>query len=493
MIRISCQLARAPKRLFEFDELPVRIGFREDSHVVLDPPDNAGAEIAILRDIDSSLKVQSTRSSGAFQLNGRPIDAILEIVPVKDQIVIGTYVIKVEVYVDPDELRVKMAAEAKAREADEKRKREAAAKKESTAKIEDMTPEKYLKLFFEPVRQYLDDPDVSEIMINGPSSIFIEKKGKVQKIDATFTGEVSLQAAVRNVARYIGRLINKDHPRLDARLPDGSRVHAVIPPLARNGTTVAIRKFRKDRLSPEMLVQFGSLTDPGAKLVELLVRLHKNIIVAGATSSGKTSVLNMLSGFIEPTERILVLEDSSELQLQQDHVVYFETRKPDEHGKGEVTIRDLVHSAMRLRPDRIVVGEIRGGEALDLLQAMNTGHEGSMTTIHANSPVDALSRLETCALLSGVDIPLSALREQVASAIHAVVQTARLFDGSRKITAISEVLGKKDGEYHVQDLYVFDMQGIDKDGKLIGQHRFTGVKTDMEAEAKKRGWSWPAS
>ena len=493
MIRISCQSGKGPRRMFEFEEMPVRVGFRDDSHIPLDPSEEAGPEIAILRDFDGSLKVQSTRSPGHFQLNGRPIDAILDVVPAKDRIQTAAYTLVIEAYVDPDELRVKMAAEAKAKQAEERRAKEAADQQLTAPKAEEMTPAAYLKLFFGPVREYLDNDDVSEIMINGPTSIYIELNGKVQKIEAGFSGERSLQAAVQNVARHIGRFINRDHPRLDARLPDGSRVHAIIPPLARNGTTVAIRKFRKDRLTPDKLVQFGSIDQPGVELIELLVKLHKNIIVSGATSSGKTSVLNMLSSFIESDGRVLVLEDASELQLQQEHVVYFETRKPDEHGKGEVTIRDLVHSALRLRPDRLVVGEIRGGEAIDLLQAMNTGHDGSMSTIHANSPRDALMRLETCVLLGGVEIPLVALREQVATAVHVVVQTARLFDGSRKITHISEVLGKKDGEYYLQDLYRFEMKEVDKDGKIVGTHQFTGVKTAIADEAKRRGWRMPGS
>jgi len=236
---------------------------------------------------------------------------------------------------------------------------------------------------------------------------------------------------------------------------------------------VAIRKFKKEKLTINQLIQFGSITEAGAQLIDTIVKLHKNVIVSGATSSGKTSVLNVLSSFIPEKERILVIEDASELQLQQPHTVCFETRKPDKNDKGEVTIRDLVHSSLRLRPDRLVIGEIRGGEALDLLQALNTGHAGSMSTIHANSSRDCLSRIETCALLSGIDIPLSALRAQVAAAIDVVVHTARLSDGSRKITAISEVLGLKDGEYQLQDLYLFKVEGIGPDGSLNGH--FTGA------------------
>ncbi len=345
----------------------------------------------------------------------------------------------------------------------------------------------HLGLFFEPIRAYLEDDTVSEIMINGPDKIFIERKGKLEQSDQKFISEPALKAAAVNVAKSVGRLLNEDNPRLDARLPDGSRVHAVIPPLARNGTVIAIRKFTKERLTIEQLISFGSITPDGAHLIDTCVKLHKNMIVSGATSSGKTSVLNVLSAFIPDRERILVIEDSSELQLQQNHLVLFETRKPDKNGNGEVTIRDLIHSSLRLRPDRLVIGEIRGGEALDLLQALNTGHAGSMSTIHANNPHDCLFRIETCSLLSGIDIPLSALRAQVASAIDIVVHTARLTDGSRKIVAVSEILGLKDGEYQLNDLYKFKIKGIAPDGTIEGAFSGCGNKPTFLEEAGLMG------
>ena len=289
------------------------------------------------------------------------------------------------------------------------------------------------------------------------------------------------------MARSVGRFFDKENPRLDARLPDGSRVHAVMPPLSRVGTIVAIRKFRREKMTIQHLIDFGSITKEGAHLLDVIVKLGRNLIVSGATSSGKTSVLNVLSGLIPDHDRILVLEDASELQLQQEHKVCFETRKADEYGKGEVTIRDLLHSALRLRPDRVVVGEIRGGEALDLLQAMNTGHEGSMSTIHANNARDSLLRMETCALLSGIEIPLSALREQVASAIHIVLQTARLHDGTRKITTITEVLPLKDREYQLQDLYVFKHEGMSPEGKINGRHVFTENRPTFMDAARQHG------
>lgn len=326
----------------------------------------------------------------------------------------------------------------------------------------------FLILFLAPVKEFLENDDVSEIMINGPDQVYIEQKGRLQKTNARFPSEPALKAAAANIAKSVGRLLNEDNPRLDARLPDGSRVHAVIPPLCRCGTVIAIRKFKKDTLSIEKMLEYGSLSNEAMLLIKAAVRLHKNIIVSGATSSGKTSVLNVLSSFINDNERVLVIEDASELQLQQEHVVSFETRKPDKNGNGEVTIRDLIISSLRLRPDRLVIGEIRSGEALDLLQALNTGHAGSMSTIHANSSLDCLFRLETCALLSGIEIPLTALRAQVASAIDIVVQTARLSDGSRKITGISEVLPLKDGEYQTRDLLAWQTNHITPEGVVEG-------------------------
>ena len=326
----------------------------------------------------------------------------------------------------------------------------------------------FLTLFLQPVAEHLADDDVSEILINGPERVYVERKGRLEEVPARFVSEPALKAAAANIAKSVGRILDEMHPRLDARLPDGSRVHAVIPPLARVGTVIAIRKFKKDTLTIERMQAFGSVDERARRLIRALVLLHKNVIVSGATSSGKTSVLNALSSFIPDNERVLVIEDASELQLQQRHIVPFETRKADKNGQGEVTIRDLIHSALRLRPDRIVIGEIRGGEALDLLQALNTGHAGSMSTIHANTPLDCLRRIETCALLSGIDIPLSALRAQVASAIGAVVHTARLSDGSRKVVSIAEVLPLERGEYRVRELHRWKTASIAPDGTVCG-------------------------
>ena len=327
----------------------------------------------------------------------------------------------------------------------------------------------FLVLFLAPVREYLEDDSVSEILINGSGQVYIERRGKLEEVAARFVSEAALKAAAANIAKSVGRILDEMHPRLDARLPDGSRVHAVIPPLSRIGTVIAIRKFKKDTLTIDKMMEFGSLDEPMRRLIRALVLLHKNVIVSGATSSGKTSVLNALSSFIPEGERVLVIEDASELQLQQRHIVPFETRKADKNGQGEVTIRDLIHSALRLRPDRIVIGEIRGGEALDLLQALNTGHAGSMSTIHANTPLDCLRRIETCALLSGIDVPLVALRAQVASAIDAVVHTARLSDGSRKIVSVAEVSPLEGGDYRVRELVAWKTDAIAPDGKVSGR------------------------
>ena len=342
----------------------------------------------------------------------------------------------------------------------------------------------FLVLFLEPVRPYLEDDSVSEILINGAQSVYIERKGKLEKTDAVFPSEPALKAAATNIAKSVGRILNDEYPRLDARLPDGSRVHAVIPPLSAKGTVIAIRKFSRDLLTVEKLLQYGSCSGSMIRLIETMVKLHKNLIVSGATSSGKTSILNLLSGFIDPGERILLIEDASELQLRQPHVVPFETRKPNKDGKGEVTIRDLIHSALRLRPDRLVIGEIRGAEALDLLQAMNTGHSGSMSTIHANSPLDAMYRLETCSLFAGFDIPISALRSQIASAVNGVVHTARLSDGSRKIVAVSEVLPLQNGEYRVQELMHWRTTAVSPDGKISGVFEKTDAVPTFKNEAE---------
>lgn len=331
----------------------------------------------------------------------------------------------------------------------------------------------YLTMFLEPVKPWLDDPAVSEIMINGPKEIYIEESGRLIKVDSAFPSEPALFAAANNIAKSVGRILNEEYPRLDARLPDGSRVHVVIPPLSRCGTVVAIRKFRTDSLQPENLIEWGSISEEMLDRLRELVRKRMNILVCGATSSGKTSILNVLSSFIDPADRILTIEDSCELQLRQPHLVPFETRRPDKDGRGEVTFRDLLHSALRLRPDRIILGEIRGGEALDLLQAMNTGHSGSMSTIHANDAADSLLRLETCVMFAGFDLPIHAIRNQIVAALNYIIHTGRLEDGSRKVLGISRVLPLDHGEYRLESEWEWIQTGVDAAGKFIGEFRKT--------------------
>lgn len=345
-----------------------------------------------------------------------------------------------------------------------------------------------LRAFLKPVLPYLDDPAVSEIMINGPEDIWIEKKGRVAKMDVKFTEE-GLLGAARNMAQFVGRVLSDERPRLDARLPDGSRIHVVIAPIARKGTTIAIRKFFKDKLTIDSLMKFGSLTRPMARLIEAGIHLKLNMVVAGGTGSGKTTLLNIVSSLIPDDERILTIEDSAELQLNQTHIVPFESRPPDKFGKGAVDMGDLLQSALRLRPDRIVVGEVRGGEAFHLMQAMNTGHGGSLATTHANTPTDTLRRLESLCLMSGIDLPMVAVRAQVASAINMVICCERLHDGSRKTTSLAEVLPLNDkGDYRTQEIFVFTPVTKDEEGHILGYHAPTGIVPNFVNRAAAFGF-----
>ncbi len=333
-----------------------------------------------------------------------------------------------------------------------------------------------------PVVKYLDDPGVSEILVNGPSEIFVERKGKLEKVSEKFPSEDDLRAAVNSIAQSVGRRINDENPRLDARLPDGSRIAAVIPPMSRKGTTLSIRKFTSTKITFNDYIKMGTISEDGARFLDIAMFLGKNIIVSGGTGSGKTTLLSLLCSRIPKGQRVLIIEDSSELQVDYEHLVMFETRMADAQGKGEVTIKDLVKSALRLRPDRIIVGEVRSGEALELLNAMNTGHKGCMGTVHANSPEDAIVRLE--ALAQGGDGKISerALRQQVASAIDLIVQISRYGDGSRRIGAISEVRGfLPDGSYDVVPIFELSRLVRRPDGTLDGKLEATGnVPTFME-------------
>ncbi|RCK74209.1 MAG: Type II/IV secretion system ATP hydrolase TadA/VirB11/CpaF, TadA subfamily [Anaerolineae bacterium] len=327
-----------------------------------------------------------------------------------------------------------------------------------------------------PVQPFLEDPQVTEIMINGAKRVYVEKKGLIYKTDVSFANDQQVMNLIERVVRPLGRRIDADHPAVDARLPDGSRFNAVIPPVAIDGPSVTIRKFSRERLTVEKLIELGSLTPAVAEFLQACVVARLNIVISGGTGSGKTTLLNILSGYIPERERIVTIEDAAELQLHQEHVVRLETKPPDLEGKGEVRIRDLVRNALRMRPDRIVVGECRGGEALDMLQAMNTGHDGSLTTIHANTPRDALSRLETLALMAGMELPLRIVREQIASAVDLIIQVSRLRDGSRKVTQVTEVVGMEGDTIVLTDIFKFTESGSDKDGKVLGELKPTGMR-----------------
>ena len=314
--------------------------------------------------------------------------------------------------------------------------------------------EKTIYHFFEPVGEFLRDPTVTEVMINGWQEVYIERAGQLELTDARFPSEGALMAAVRNVLQYVGKRVDPERPMMDARLPDGSRVHVALPPCSRKGIVVTIRKFSRQAFDMDFLVQTRCLSPLARDFLRLCIVTEKNLLISGGTSSGKTSLLNVLSRYIHHDRRIVVIEESSELQLQQPHVISLETRAPDRYGRGEVTIRDLFKHSLRMRPDRVIVGECRGGEALDMIQAMTSGHAGSMTTLHADSPMDALNRLETMAMMSNVAMPLAALRAQVASAIHVIVQMMRFADGSRRVVEIAQVLPLDEhGQYQVEALF----------------------------------------
>jgi pilus assembly protein CpaF len=331
-------------------------------------------------------------------------------------------------------------------------------------------------LGFGPLQPLLEDEEVSEVMVNGPKKVFIERKGRLTKTNITFEDNMAVLRVIEKIIAPLGRRIDVDTPTVDARLPDGSRVNAVIPPCAIDGPTITIRKFKKDKLTVDQLVSYGSLTKNMSEFIRACVISRLNIVISGGTGSGKTTLLNVLSGFIPEDERIVTIEDAAELKLQQDHVVRLETKPANIDGRFQVTIRDLVKNSLRMRPDRIVVGECRGGEALDMLQAMNTGHDGSLTTLHANTPRDTLSRLETMCLMSGMDMPVRVIREQVASAIDLIIQQSRLKDGSRKVTAITEVAGMEGDTIVLTDIFKYEQTGLTPDGKMLGDLKPTGIR-----------------
>jgi pilus assembly protein CpaF len=331
-----------------------------------------------------------------------------------------------------------------------------------------------------PIEPFIRDPDVTEIMVNGAGAIYVERAGKLYEAGANFLNEEQLRRTIDKIVSKVGRRVDDSSPYVDARLPDGSRVNAIIPPLAIHGSALTIRKFSADPYTSQDLVQFGTLTPVLVEMLGACVLGRINMLVSGGTGAGKTTTLNVLSSFLPEDERIITIEDSAELRLQQPHIVSLEYRPPNIEQRGEVTIRDLVRNALRMRPDRIVVGEVRGGEALDMLQAMNTGHDGSISTIHANSPRDVLSRLETMVLMAGMDLTIRAVREQIASAIHLIVHVARLQDGSRRVTQVTEVVGMEGDVITLQDLFIFDYSpGVDERGRVLGQLRATGLRPNF--------------
>ncbi len=339
-----------------------------------------------------------------------------------------------------------------------------------------------------PIQPLLDDPDVSEVMVNGPKRVFIEKNGRLMKSAVTFDDDDHVLRVIDRIILPLGRRVDPDSPTVDARLPDGSRVNAVVQPVSIDGPSITIRKFKKDKLSIQQLIEFGSLTPQMAEFIRACVLAHLNIVISGGTGSGKTTLLNVLSSYIPEEERIITIEDAAELQLQQEHVLRMETKVANTDGKGAVTIRDLVRNSLRMRPDRIVVGECRGGETLDMLQAMNTGHDGSLTTLHANSPRDALSRMETMVLMAGMDLPLKVVRQQISSAVDLIIQQTRLKDGSRKVTAITEVVGMEGDVVVLTDIFKFEQTGVGEHGRILGELRATGIRPIFSPRLEAAGF-----
>lgn len=342
-----------------------------------------------------------------------------------------------------------------------------------------------------PISILLKDPEVTEIMVNGPKKVYVERGGKLERTKVTFPDDEAVLRLIESIILPLGRRIDADNPTVDARLPDGSRVNAIIAPVAVDGPGLTIRKFAREKLHVDDLIRFGSLTKHMGEFLEACVVSRLNILVSGGTGSGKTTLLNILSEYIPETERIVTIEDAAELQLHQDHVFRLEAKPPNIDGAGEVPIRHLVKNSLRMRPDRIIVGEVRGGEALDMLQAMNTGHDGSLTTLHANTPRDAISRLETLVLLSGFDFPVRVVREQIASAIDLIVQQTRLRDGSRKVISITEVVGMEGAVVVLNEIFKFEESGTEEGGKVGGEFKPTGMRPMFEHRLKAAGFIIP--
>ncbi|MCU1285263.1 MAG: putative conjugal transfer proteinc [Acidobacteriales bacterium] len=344
-----------------------------------------------------------------------------------------------------------------------------------------------------PLESLLKDPTISDILVNRYNQIYIERVGRLEKTSLTFKDDAHLRQIIDRIVSRVGRRIDESSPMVDARLPDGSRVNAIIPPLAIDGPCMSIRRFGRDPLTARDLINNRSVTEPVLTLLERMVKARLNILISGGTGAGKTTFLNVLSGYIPETERVVTIEDAAELQLKQEHVVRLETRPPNIEGKGSVKQRQLVINSLRMRPDRIVVGEVRGEEALDMLQAMNTGHEGSLTTVHANTPRDALSRIETMVSMANLNIPDRAVRQQIASAIHAIVQIARLSDGTRKVVSVAEITGMEGEIVSIQEIFVFEKQGIAEDGSVKGQFKATGIRPKFSERLAAAGYRLSAN
>jgi pilus assembly protein CpaF len=347
-------------------------------------------------------------------------------------------------------------------------------------------------LGFGPLQPLLEDDTITEIMVNGPKNIYVERKGKIVRVPITFESNEHVMRVIDRIVAPLGRRIDESSPYVDARLPDGSRVNAVIPPISLVGPSLTIRKFSKNPITVEQLIQFGSLTAEAVEFLRACVIGRMNVVVSGGTGSGKTTLLNVLSSFIPNDERIITIENAAELQLRQEHVVTLESRPANIEGRGEITIRDLVINSLRMRPERVIVGECRGSETLDMLQAMNTGHDGSMTTAHSNSPRDTLARMETMTLMAGMDLPIRAIREQIASAVNVIVHQARMRDGSRKVTHITEINGMEGDVITLTDIFIFEQSGFDN-GKVIGRLRPTGLRPKFMEQIEDAGIHLPAS
>ena len=343
-----------------------------------------------------------------------------------------------------------------------------------------------------PLQPLLEDDTITEIMVNGPKNVYIERKGRLHRVPVTFESNDHVMRIIDRIVAPLGRRIDESSPYVDARLQDGSRVNAVIPPISLVGPTLTIRKFSKNPITVDQLIQFGSVTTEAIQFLKACVESRLNILISGGTGSGKTTLLNIMSGFIPNDERIITIENAAELQLRQEHVVTLESRPPNIEGRGEITIRDLVINSLRMRPERIIVGECRGGETLDMLQAMNTGHDGSMTTAHANSPRDALARVETMCLMAGMDLPVRAIREQVSSAIDLICQQERMRDGTRKVTSVTEVSGMEGDIITMTDIFVFEQTGVEN-GKIVGRLRPTGLRPKFMDKIEAAGINLPPS